>query len=715
MKIGAVRPALSIAIAYLSLASLWIWATQWLLGRLGGAHWEISTAGLVFGEIFVLVTGAMLYVLVDRLSGDRAGVVEFGHAGSRPRQAWLTAMLVALLLIAAMQIFIAVVAARQYAPLLLDKAQREVANLAAIRAIELENWVEERDQQVDALAQRGDWLRDWVTGLDEGEVDGFPDDLRRGSLLGLFRSITLLDPDRNPRLQAGATNVVPPDMSQFDQAAVTGKVHTVTRFTRGRGGVDLFWILPIYDQRTAVSRGPWYLLLWTRLNADSLLADAENDERRVRAAEGLRTLLINAPADPGSGSSFWPMLVLDPRQESSTVEETPSGIVDRIRVGLSALEDDPDADEGVTRIEGADRVYATIELPRLSARLLVLQDRRDVLAPVEQLEKWLSLTAMLSMLGLFAALLFLWRFLRGRYRARSADIRRERDFWHHAWLEMPSLGLIEIDPRRLHLVVANRQAAEWFGRAREQLVGRALFDLFEPTDPASPLTGDPEAALSAYFARGAVDRLALVGLLRDARAVGPMWLELRVLRDDAGRPERMIGMLRPARGMDDVDLRARIDHLTAQCAAVPPGERGPLDAALAKQPSSPFVDVRTISLAAAEIHDRAALIAYLQAHLPEGLARHQALLRPLADELGRVLVSGEGRWLHSDTAGPAEPGDGNPAVINAGGHSIVILPLPVDDPDIVAVRLYISRDRWEITPALLEAIERLHRVCCRVG
>ncbi|MCL7750170.1 hypothetical protein LV475_00910 [Guyparkeria hydrothermalis] len=714
MKIGAMRPALPITVAYLLLASLWIWVTQWLLGRLGGAHWEISTAGLVFGEIFVLVTGAMLYVLVDRLTAARQGVVDFGHERARPRQGWLTAMLVALVLIAVMQIFIAAVAARQYAPLLLDKAQREVANLAAIRAIELENWVEERDQQVDALAQRSEWLQAWVTRLDEGEVDGFPDDLRRGSLLSRFRSITLLDPDRNPQLQTGATNVVPPDMLQFDQAAVTGDVHTVTRFTRGRGGVDLFWILPIYDERTAVSRGPWYLLLWTRLNTESLLADAESDGRRVRAAEGLRTLLINAPADPGSGSSFWPMLVLDPRQESSTVAETPSGIVDRIRVGLSEIEGDPDAEEGVTRIEGADRVYATVELPRLSARLLVLQDRRDVLAPVDQLEKWLSLTALLSTLGLFAALLFLWRFLRGRYRARSADILREREFWHHAWLEMPSLGLIEIDPRRLQVIVANRQAAEWFGRAREDLVGSALFDLFEPTDPASPLAGDPETALPAYFARGAVDRLALEGRLPGAEAVGPMWLELRVLRDGEGRPERMIGMLRPARATDDIALRAQIDHLTSRCASVSPAERQSLGATLAEQPASPFFDVRTISLAAAEIHDRAALIAYLEAHLPESLRHHQALLRPLADELGRVLVSGEGRWVHSDAAEPAEAGDGHPAVINAVGHSVVMLPEPIGEPGIVAVRLYISQDRWEMTPGLLEAIERLHRVCCTV-
>jgi len=106
------RPALPITVAYLLLASLWIWATQWLLGRLGGAHWEISTAGLVFGEIFVLVTGAVLYVLVDRLSAARQGGVDFGPGRPRARQGWLVAMLTALVLIAVMQIFIAAVAAR---------------------------------------------------------------------------------------------------------------------------------------------------------------------------------------------------------------------------------------------------------------------------------------------------------------------------------------------------------------------------------------------------------------------------------------------------------------------------------------------------------------------------------------------------------------------------------------------------------------------------
>ncbi|WP_410473935.1 hypothetical protein [Guyparkeria sp. TX1] len=708
MKIGAMRPALPITVAYLLLASLWIWVTQWLLGRLGGAHWEISTAGLVFGEIFVLVTGAVLYVLVDRLTAARQGVVDFGHERARPRQGWLTAMLIALVLIAVMQIFIAAVAARQYAPLLLDKAQREVANLAAIRAIELDNWVDERDQQVEAVAQRHDWLKEWVARLDEGEVDGFPDDLRRGSLIGRFRSITLLDPDRTPQLQTGATNVVPPDMQHFDQAAVTGEVRTVTRFTRGRGGADLFWILPVYDDRTAVSRGPWFLMFWTRLNTESLLSDAEDGGLQVRAGEGLRTLLINAPADPSAGSGFWPMLVLDPRDESATVSETPAAIVDRLRIGLS------EAGEASDSEEGADRVYATVAVERLSSRLLVLQDRRKVLAPVDQLEKWLSLTAMLSTLGLFAALLFLWRFLRGRYAARSVNVVRERDFWHHAWLDMPALGLIEIEPRRLHVIVANRQAADWFGRARENLVGVPLFDLFESNDPGSPLAGDPETALPAYFARGAVDRVALEGRLPGQAGVGPMWLELRVLRDGEGIPQRMIGMLRPARATDDTALRAQIDHLTARCAVLPASEREVLGAALAEQRTSPFLDVRTISLATGEIHDRATLIAYLEAHLPESLRHHQALLRPLADELGRVLVSGDGRWMHSDAGDPAEVDAGNAAIINAVGHSVVMLPEPVGEEGVVAVRLYISQDRWEITPGLFRAIERLHQICTAV-
>ncbi len=716
------RPALPITVAYLLLASLWIWATQWLLGRLGGAHWEISTAGLVFGEIFVLVTGAVLYVLVDRLSAARQGGVDFGPGRPRARQGWLVAMLTALVLIAVMQIFIAAVAARQYAPLLLDKAQREVANLAAIRAIELDNWIDERDQQVDAVAQRHDWLKGWVASLDDGEIDDFPDDLRRGSLVSRFRSITLLDPDRTPQLQTGATNVVPPDMRQFDQAAVTGEVHTVTRFTRGRGGADLFWILPVYDDRTAVSRGPWYLMFWTRLNTESLLSDAEDDGLQVRAGEGLRTLLINAPADPSAGSIFWPMLVLDPRDESSMVSETPAAIVDRLRVGLSEAGEASDAaavaggdtGEGVTRIEGTDRVYATVAIDRLSSRVLVLQDRREVLAPVDQLEKWLSLTAMLSTLGLFAALLFLWRFLHGRYGARSINIVRERDFWHQAWLDMPALGLIEIEPRRLRVIVANRQAADWFGQARESLVGAPLFELFEPTDPGSPLADAPETALPAYFARGAVDRVALDGWVPGQGAVGPMWLELRVLRDGEGQPQRMIGMLRPRRANDDTALCAQIDHLTARCAVLPTAERETMGLGLAEHRASPFLDVRTISLATGEIQDRAALIAHLETQLPEGLRHHQALLRPLADELGRALVSGEGRWLHSDAGAPAEVGAVNAAIINAVGHSVVMLPEPVGEEGVVAVRLYISQDRWEITPGLFKAIERLHRVCTAV-
>ena len=707
------RPALPITVAYLLLASLWIWVTQWLLGRLGGAHWEISTAGLVFGEIFVLVTGVLLYVLVDRLHAARSGQIDFGHGRARGSQAWLTAMVVALVVVAAVQIVITVVAARQYAPLLLDKAQREVGNLAAIRAIEVDNWVDQRDQLVASVSQRRDWLKAWVSDLDEGRVDGFPDDLRRGGLVTRFQAITLLDPDRNPRLQSGAAAVVAPDMRHFDQAAVTAEVQTVTRFTRGRGGVDLFWILPIYDDRTAVSRGPWYLLFWTRLNTRALVEDAETQNRRVRADEALRTLLIRVPASPATSSIFWPMLTLDPRAESNQVSETPAAIVDRLQVGLS---DSPGEESGggVTRIEGSDRVYATVALDRLQARLLVLQDRRAVLAPVDQMEKWLSLTAILSTLGMLAALFFLWRFLRNRYQARTRDIVLERDFWHQAWLDMPALGLIEIHPKRLNVMVANRQAANWLGRARESLVGRSLFELFRPTDPASPLVDDPDAALPAYFARGAVDRLAIEGRVPALPEIGPMWLELRVLRDGAGDTERMIGMLRPARQADDSAVVAQVDHLAAFCAALSPEERRRVRERLADHEASPFLEVLPVTVDTGEVHDRDALARRIEACLPASLRHHHALSRPLADELGRVLVSGQGRWVHSagETSDRGLEEEDTPVVINAAGHSVVILPAAATSPEgQVTAWLYISRDRWEMTPELLEAIERLHAIC----
>lgn len=269
---------------------------------------------------------------------------------------------------------------------------------------------------------------------------------------------------------------------------------------------------------------------------------------------------------------------------------------------------------------------------------------------------------------------------------------------------------------------ANRQAAEWLGGARDRLVGEDLFDLFEPTDPASPVAGEPKTKLPAYFARGAVDRVSLEGRVARRPAADSMWLELRVLRDSEGRASRMVGLLRPARASDDRALIAAIDHMSALCAA----ETGTGREILQESPNSPFLHVLTIAVRPDELGDREALIAYLEAHLPEDVRHHQALLRPLADELGRVLVSGEGRWVHSHaaTSESAEPGS-SPTVIDAVGHSVVVLPerhsvmmLPEvagsmrrAEDEAVAVRLYIGRDHWQITPELLAAIKRLHDIC----
>jgi len=720
MLSGRIRPPLAITIAYVLLASLWIWATQWLLGRLGGAHWEISTAGLVFGEIFVLVTGVLLYVLIDRLTTPRPGAIVSDRGRPQAARFWLIALLVALVGIAVVQIFIAAVAARQYAPILLEKAQRETSNLAAIRAIEIENWVDERDQSVRAIAQRESWLRDWIERVKAGEADAFPEALGNGGLAGQFDAMVLMDPDRRDRLRSAAPRLALPGMEHFDGASVSTDIQIVTRFTRGRGGADLFWILPLFVDDSEVSRGPWYLVFWTRLNTESLI-DAAEQGFRVRSESGLSTMLIDLPEPADRGSAFWPMLPLDPADASTVVGETPSAIVSRLREGLSAGDpraSEPDAgpavdraqdfSEGITRIEGTDRVYASVRLDRLNVQILVLQDRRDVLAPVHELEKWLGLTAILSTVGMLSALLFLWRYLHARYRQGSRDVIRERDFWHQAWLDMPALGLVEIEPRALHVVSANRQASDWLGLSRAQLVGQPFFRLFEPLDPASPVAGHPEAALPAYFARGAVDHIALEGRMTAAPEQGAMLLDLRVLRDSAGDAERMIGMLRPSRAADDRAMCAATDHLAARCAVLALAERRTCHQRLASEPESPFLAVLPLPVDAAQLDRRDALIRRLERLLPDELRHHRALLRPLADEIGRVLVSREGRWLRS-------PGQkaGHAGVINAVGHSVIVMP-ETGRADEMGVRLYITRESCEVTGEILAAVDRLHRVCTAV-
>ncbi|MGM0516788.1 MAG: PAS domain-containing protein [Pseudomonadota bacterium] len=723
MLSGRIRPPLAITVAYVALASLWIWATQWLLGRMGGAHWEISSAGLVFGEIFVLVTGALLYVLVDRLTGTRPGAVEFNEGQPSAPRPWLFALLVALVGMAVIQIFIAAVAARQYAPMLLEKAQRETSNLAAIRAIEIDNWVDERDQGVRAIAQRQSWLREWIDRVEAGEANGFPEELVDGGPAGQFDSVILVDPDRRDRLRSSAPRLELPGMEHFDAAAVSTDIQIVNRFTRGRGGLDLFWILPLFVEEAEVSRGPWYLVFWTRLNTASLI-DAAEQGFRVRSESGLSTMLIDLPERSDRGSAFWPMLVLDPAEESTVVSETPSAIVSRLQKGLSATREPADGksreatpdtgedfSEGLTRIEGDDRVYASVRLDRLNVQILVLQDRRDVLAPVDELEKWLSLTAILSTLGMLSALLFLWRYLRARYRQGNLDVVRERDFWHQAWLDMPALGLVEIEPHDLHIIFANRQGADWLGHAREHLVGQPFFRLFEPLDSAA-IAGQPEAVLPAYFARGAVDHVALEGRMVATPEQGPMQLDLRVLRDSEGHAERMIGMLRPSRGADDRAIRAAIDRLTARCAVLRPVEREQCLEHLADQPDSPFLAVLPFAVGPDRLHDRNGLMQRLERALPAEVRHHRALLRPLADEIGRVLVSREGNWVQGGEPASSARSTDPAGVISAVGHNVIVMPDVSEEADgEVGVRLYITREPGEVTPEVLAAVDRLHRIC----
>lgn len=513
-------------LGYLLVASLWIWLTQWLLSEVGGYSWRISTTGLVFGEIFVLVTGGGLFLLLRYFMVPiEAGGPDNRSEGRPSGRRWIISLMIVVGVMLVGQVLLSWYAARAYAPSLVDKARADAEALASIRADRIDHWLSLHRRDIESLSDRHELLTS-VSGQDMLHHEALS-----GYLSGLisqkrFDAITIVDPEHTRKLHMGLASVgahVPDGL--FEQAAATAAVRFGTAFVPGSTAIDCYWVLPVFLDRSEVSGGPWYLVFRARLNGVSL-----EQYSRVSAASLFKnssqwllqttrstvqaplSIRLSGAAREQSPDVSVPSL---PSIQSINPDNLPATVRYQLRsrelqagaTALPASQPEPLV-SGTGTLNGVSVIYAALPLPSMQSVLLTSIDRQQVLAPVTRLEKWLSIGALIGTIAILSALLVLWRLIRRMHDIRLASEMSERDRLLLQFYNLPMIGMAVIDPETLEVERVNQRLAQIYHTDPSALVGTPFDDLVADED-ATPIQHTLDQQSVRGLVAGQFDELSI--------------------------------------------------------------------------------------------------------------------------------------------------------------------------------------------------------------
>jgi PAS domain-containing protein len=503
------RISLRWVLAYIGAAALWIALMQWLLGSLGGERWTISAAGLVVGGIFVLITAWLLFLLLERLQGSSAVAWHKPLGLTDQTRAWWVVLIIFIGMTLLLQVFMVSFATREYRPVLLDQAQNALVAQAQAHSKLINNWLEVRRQVVADLAAKPELLAEKMRAYQTHSAK------TQSALAALidrpaFAQVAVFDPDHRPTAQFGAKDAPKAPDVLFEQAAATSKVQFACQFVPGRPGGDCYWVLPVFLNQKEVSSGPWYLVFYAQLTAQTLKLNGQGVALAVPSTtqtlalitptedhpeQWVATALIAAPpnADPSNTgvqaltASQWACIHQSPTRANPAAPESaaPLPAVDAIA-------------RGHLMCDGQTLWYASTRLIQIPALLWVAAAQDDVLQPLRQTRQSLAIAALVGEFTLIFSLFFLWRIMRIHRKRALRLLQTERDQLAQLWEQIPTLGLTiasRTTPQAPWLIThINRRCMQLFHATREELIGSSLSMLMLPVaaqdDPMDYLISD---------------------------------------------------------------------------------------------------------------------------------------------------------------------------------------------------------------------------------
>lgn len=609
-RFGLANRALRWVLAYIVGAAVWIAVMQWLLSGLGGADWSISTAGLVVGGVFVLVTAWMLYLLLEGSKPDEAAA----RAPSAVRMQWQGWLLLGGLIVGTLgtQLFMVWYATREYRPVLLDQAQTELTSQLRLHSKLLDDWFTQHQKLVEGVVAEKDALIGRLKQTELNPAQSHLPEFARLITHGQFDGIAVFNADHQRKLQFGtdAAGKGPDDL--YEKAAATSSVQFACTMPTHHLVTECYWVLPVFLSAQEVSGGPWFVMFNAAMSESALMRSASAPSASVPIERAVRSLLLLMPS--GNSPPQWqamPLISEFSRLTSPQLAQAiaPLSAADRDCVNQSALMTPVNSplDKAATTAQGRIQcgglsvLYAAARVPQIHGLLWAATTQDAVLLPLQHTRRWFAGAALLGISAFLLALLFFWRLLSRHQKNLAQGLIRSRDDCTAVWANLPAVGLAIVDAASGRVNSVNPRWAQLFQTSQTQAQGESLTQFLRP---ASGLTAQEHTAqfdaqwltelssglreevqIVRYVAVGS-DRRAWMKFSLKAQQVptgdSPTWLVLAealgdtVTDADATRAER--------------DFYRWLAQIPTECAVAADISAADSSASLSHPPSAPISD-----------------------------------------------------------------------------------------------------------------------------
>lgn len=458
--------AARIALLYLLFASLWIFASDYLLNPAANDPALLIWISQTKGILFVVVTAFLLYLLLRANSVPDAG----GEPVPRLRN-----LVGVFLCLALTVVLVGYVVVQMQAPRIQSSAQADLAAIAGLKTGQIEAWLNERQADAEVLAESTNFIEYVEHWRRSGDADAGRKFRNRLDTLRRLRhyDIELLDTEGR-RLLAGDTR---PDTLETTRSTLlpaalrSGKVQVSELYRDRLGRIRLDYVVPLIISEAGTQRQVGAVVL--RPPVESFLiplihiwpSSSPSAETLLVRRDGNDVLFLSDLRHLKNMALAY-RLPLDSAM-------LPAAIA--IRSGTAQTLEGEDY-RGVPVLAAVRPVRAT------SWYLVAKVDSDELLAPLNNLVIAVSLVALVAVAAVAAAVLMLWRQQLRTHRLELAAHSLEKDKLLKLFYDLPFFGMAITSSKSKRFLHVNGCLCEMLGYSYDELLALTWAQLTHPDD-----------------------------------------------------------------------------------------------------------------------------------------------------------------------------------------------------------------------------------------
>lgn len=464
--------AARIALLYMAFSSLWILASDHLVGLFTGEPAVVLWFSQIKGLFFVAVTALLLYMVVlGTPSSGTPDVPTLPHGGTL---IWVFVGLATIVLLAGYGIV------RFQGPRIEQAAYADLSAVAELKAGEIESWLAERRADAEGLAASDGFIANFDLWRRTGDEDAKTRFASRLEALTRFNSYDeiLLDPEGRA-IPLGTTRTDVPEVVRqvlMPLARQTGETQASELYRGDDGHIHFDYVVPLLLRRNAVRqlvgavvlRAPVERFLLPLIqawptpspSAESLLVRRDgndvlflNDLRHRKNTALTLRLPLDTPGLPAAKA---------------------------ILAGKVRTMQGPDY-RGIPVLAAGRPVRGT------HWYVVAKMDRKEVLQPLNQLVFSITLVGLVAVGVVSAMVLLLWRLQQHTHRLALAAQAAEKDRLLKLFYDLPFLGMAISSPESKRFLHVNGRLCEMLGYPHDELLGLTWAQLTHPQDLAANL------------------------------------------------------------------------------------------------------------------------------------------------------------------------------------------------------------------------------------